>query len=232
MKMLLTSYGLHNATLVSALADMMPKPFSEAAVIVVLDATVGLSGDKGWFLADFDRLRQLGWQEMDLIDLASVPPEATRDRLHHADVIYVEGGEEQHLARVFLERDDLVELFRKLLEEKVYVGVSAGSMIFSRRFDRRAEKIFSRPADLGYDDNPIVASPPFGLFDWFIKPHLHGVYFPEQDDAWADGIAALADFPVYFLDDDSAIRVQGEAGREVTDVVSEGQWRLHDGRTL
>jgi dipeptidase E len=159
-------------------------------------------------------------------------PDLTRDRLQNADVIYIEGGDEQHLARVFLERDDPVELFRKLLDEKVYVGMSAGSMIFSRRFDRRAEGMFSRPADRGYDDSPVVVSPPFGLFDWFIKPHLHGVYVPEQDEAWADRIAALADFPIYFLDDESAVLVNGERGREVIEVVGEGQWRHHEGRPL
>ena len=47
--------------------------------------------------------------------------------------------------------------------------------------------------------------------------------FPERDDAWADRIAAQANFPVYFIDDETAIRVNGDQ----TDILSEGRWRFH-----
>ncbi|KKD01890.1 peptidase S51 dipeptidase E, partial [Streptomyces sp. WM6386] len=43
------------------------------------------------------------------------------------------------------------------------------------------------------------------------------------DDAWADRIAARADFPIYFIDDETAVRVR--AGK--MDVISEGRWRFH-----
>jgi hypothetical protein len=46
-----------------------------------------------------------------------------------------------------------------------------------------------------------TVEPPFGLFDWYLKPHLYSPDFPERDDAWADYIAARADFPIYFIRD-------------------------------
>ncbi|MFC4018747.1 Type 1 glutamine amidotransferase-like domain-containing protein [Micromonospora sp. GCM10011542] len=60
------------------------------------------------------------------------------------------------------------------------------------------------------------------LFDWCVKPHLDSPSFPNRDEAWADRLAASADFPLYLLDDDSAIRVRGDK----MDVVSTGRWRL------
>ena len=36
------------------------------------------------------------------------------------------------------------------------------------------------------------------------------LHFPERDDAWAENIAARADFPLYMIDDDTAIRVDGD----------------------
>jgi hypothetical protein len=63
-------------------------------------------------------------------------------------------------------------------------------------------------------------TPPFGLFDRYLKPHPHSP-FPERGNPWADRIAARADFPIYFIDDETAIRVSGDQ----TDIVSEGQWR-------
>ena len=65
-------------------------------------------------------------------------------------------------------------------------------------------------------------TPPFGLFDRYLKPHPHSP-FPERGNPWADRIAARADFPIYFIDDETAIRVSGDQ----TDIVSEGQWRSH-----
>lgn len=230
MNMLLTSHGLRNPTLVSALADMMSKPFSNAAVIVILDAAVASPGhttpdepvDKGWVFDHLERLRGLGWREVDLIALGSVPSELAQARLEHADVLYVEGGDDHNLARVFLESDLLVARFRKLLDEKVYVGVSAGSQIFSRHYDQPGVEILE-------EASAIRVRPPFGLFDWYLKAHLHGEYFPQRDEAWADRIASLVDFPLYVLDDESAVRVRGEHGSEVTDVVGEGEWRFYEG---
>ncbi|HEV2639810.1 MAG TPA: Type 1 glutamine amidotransferase-like domain-containing protein [Actinocrinis sp.] len=65
--------------------------------------------------------------------------------------------------------------------------------------------------------------PPFGRFDWYLKPHLYSPDFPERDDAWADRIVARADFPIYFIDDDTAVCVSGGETR----VLSEGRWRFH-----
>lgn len=64
--------------------------------------------------------------------------------------------------------------------------------------------------------------PPCPLFDWYVKPHLDSPSFRNRDEAWADRLAASGDFPLYLLDDDSAIRVRGDK----VDVVSTGRWRL------
>jgi dipeptidase E len=219
--MLLTSGGARNPTLVSALAGLVGRPFGEAIVCVVLTASVAIPGDKGWLLDEFELLRGLAWRQIDVLDVGSTPRDQVEERLRSAEVVLVEGGDEYHLAKTILGRD-LVRLFSELVRTKVYVGVSAGSMIFSKHSGEVVGALFG---DAGADG----VVPAFGFFDWFVKPHLNSPSFAGRDDAWAQRIGSAADFPIYFLDDESALIVQGEVGEATVEVVGEGRWRLVPG---
>ena len=221
MKLLLTSAGLRNQTLRDALHDLMGKPFASANVVYVPTASVAEPGDHGWFVADLNRLYGLGWREFDVLELNGLPRQTVLGRLLHADVIYVEGGSHYHLARS-ITGNGLADSLRDALEGRVYVGVSAGSMIFSRNLNEHSADVLGDAADL-HVLGATTLDPPLGLFDWYLKPHLYSPDFPERGDAWADRIAAQADFPIYFIDDQTAIRVNGDQ----TDIVSEGRWRFH-----
>jgi hypothetical protein len=108
-----------------------------------------------------------------------------------------------------------------IIESKVYVGVSAGSMIFSRNLSEQTGRAFTEHDDLRIlGDQP--ACSPFGLFDWYVKPHLNSPGFRNRTPAWFERASAKLDFPVYALDDESAVRVRGDE----VDVVSGGQWLL------
>lgn len=219
-RLLLTSSGITNPTLLDALAELLGKPFAAARVAYIPTASVADPGDSGWLLENMTRAHALGWREFDVLELNGLPRGLVLERLRHADVVYVEGGNHYHLARSITGNglaDDLLEA----LETRVYVGSSAGSMIFSRNLTAHSAEVVGDVADLhrlGVD----AVEPPFGLFDWYVKPHLGASDFPERTDAWADDLARRADFPIWFLDDASAIRVRGDA----VDVVSEGRWRV------
>ncbi|MFZ3599060.1 Type 1 glutamine amidotransferase-like domain-containing protein [Streptomyces sp. BH104] len=221
MNLLLTAAGLRNETQREALRDMLGKPFGSANVVYVPTASVAESGDHGWSVADLNRLHALGWQEFDILELNGLPQQTVLDRLLHADVIYVAGGNHYHLARS-ITGNGLADGFLEALESRVYVGFSAGSMIFSRHLDDHSADVIGDTADL-HALGATTLEPPFGLFDWYLKPHLNSPDFPERDDAWAERIAARADFPIYFIDDETAVRVRD--GK--VDVISEGRWRLH-----
>ena len=220
MKLLLTSAGLRNETLRQALRDLVGKPFEAANIVYLPTASVAEPGDHGWFVADLNRLYGLGWREFDILALNGLPRQMVLDRLRHADVIYVEGGNHYHLARSITE-NGLADDFLEVLESRVYVGVSAGSMIFSRHLNEHSAEVIGDGQDL-HVLGATTLEPPFGLFDWYLKPHLYSPFFPERVDAWAESIAARADFPLYFIDDETAIRVDGHE----VEVVSEGRWRF------
>ena len=220
MNLLLTSSGLRNETLREALRGMLGKPFGSANIVYIPTASVAEPGDHGWFVADMTRLYGLGWREFDVLELNGLPQQLVLDRLRRADVVYAEGGSHYHLARS-ITGNNLAEGFLELLEDRVYVGVSAGSMIFSRNLTAHSADVIGDLADL-HVLGATTLEPPFGLFDWYLKPHLYSPDFPERDDAWADRIAGRADFPIYFIDDETAVRVSDDK----VDVVSEGRWRF------
>jgi len=232
MRMLLTSAGLTNDEIRAALADLVGKPYGEASVAVVVTASLGQGGDHGWFVEALEEVRDLGWRQLDILDLDGPPRDLVIERLREADVVWATGGSQYHLA-LSVVRNELVDVFRELVEEKVYVGTSAGSMIFSIHFDERLAALLDETPDLralGVDR----IEPPLPLLDFAIKPHLGAPYFPERDDAWADRLAAESHVPIYLLDDGSAIRVRAEprdpdgSGAAVAvDVVSgTDRWRL------
>jgi dipeptidase E len=218
--MLLTSAGIRNDLLKSALAGLIGKPFRSARVVFIPTASVAESGDHGWLVEDLSRLHGLGWREFDILELNGLPPELVLTRLRHADVIYADGGNHYHLANSFV-ANGLAAGLADLVESKVYVGVSAGSMIFSRNLSERTGAAFGEQDDLRILGGTPVR-PPAGLFDWYLKPHLNSASFPNRNRAWFERAAAKLDFPVYAIDDDSAVRVRGAE----TDVVSAGQWLL------
>lgn len=222
--MLLTSAGITNDMLKSALADLLGKRFASARAVFVPTASLATTGDHGWLIEDLNRLHGLRWRELNVLELNGLPARAVLDRLRRADVIYTEGGNHYHLANS-ITVNGLAGQFADLLESKVYVGVSAGSMIFSRNLSRETGAAFGEQDDLALlGDAP--ARPPVGLFDWYLKPHLNSRSFPSRTPEWYEKIAANLDFPVYAIDDDSAVRVRGDE----TDVVSAGEWRLLNAR--
>jgi dipeptidase E len=218
--MLLTSAGIQNEVLRSALADLVGQRFAATRVVYIPTASVAADGDHGWLVRDLSRLHGLGWREFDFLELNGLPRELVLRRLRHADVIYAEGGNHYHLANSVL-ASGLADDMADILESKVYVGVSAGSMIFSRNLSRSTGEAFGEQDDLRICGEAAPRSP-LGLFDWYLKPHLNSADFPHRNRKWFEKAAARLDFPVYALDDNSAVRVRGDE----TDVVSDGTWLL------
>lgn len=155
-----------------------------------------------------------------MLELSGLPKADIRDRLSRADVIYVEGGNLYYLAHSIVRCQMETELLN-FLQDKVYVGVSAGSMVFTRNLSQHIAEILGEAEDLKVLGDATVA-PPFGLYDWYLKPHFRSSFFPDRDEAWLERAAKQVAFPIYAIDDQMALQV---VDGNVT-VVSEGTWKL------
>jgi len=221
MSLLLTSNGVLDGPPYEALLDLLGKPIGESRTVVVLDAMLPFAGDKGDMLDHVQRYRSLGWAECDVLTLTSGPASGIEARLRATDVIFCYGGTNHWLAESW-RATGLAPALRELLDEKVYVGMSAGSMIFSTLHSAAVDAL---------DDQEEVemlqldsVGPALPLFDWFFFAHLGADYFPETTDDWAQQTATRLGGEAWFLSDGSALVLRDPTVDP--EVVSNGHW-LH-----
>jgi len=219
MKLLLTSTGITNESIKKSLRTLIGKDFSHSKIVLIPTASVAESSEHSWFVKEINQLFSIGWKEFHIVPLNGLPKSVIVARLKTADVLYASGGSVYHLARS-IEINGLTENFEELFEEKVYVGSSAGSMIFSQHLNRLSADLFDETKDLTMLGTETIASP-FNYFDWYIKPHLYSAEFPERTDAWIENKAREVDFKIYAIDDQTAVQVVNEQ----IDFITEGKWR-------
>lgn len=218
--MLLTSNGIANNAIRDALIDLLGKPLADSRVVVVIDAILGFPGDSSKLVEHLEGLRSLGWADIDVASLFAGPATLVESRLRSADVILGYGGSNLWAAHAW-RATGLAPALAELLDQKVYVGWSAGSMIFARRLDRW-------PTDFDDQDELDLfgleaAEPAVPLFDWFFAGHLHADWMPpDAEERFARG-AERSGQEVWFVDDDSALLVRDPAAEPI--VISTGHWR-------
>ncbi|MFC1645196.1 Type 1 glutamine amidotransferase-like domain-containing protein [Patescibacteria group bacterium] len=214
MKLLLTSAGISNQSIENALQSLSEKPLKELKVAFIPTAANWGDGDKGWLIDDLVKCQEV-FSEVDIVDVSALPMENWKPRFENADVLFVEGGYDFHLMRS-IEKSGLKELLPKLLEEKIYVGVSAGSVVMT-------PSLFLEEGKLLYDEEleGWETSEGLSLVDFCIVPHYNSDSFPNVNDENVAEIAKTIEQPIYVFDDNSAIKiVDGEI-----EVISEGKWK-------
>jgi len=150
----------------------------------------------------------LGWASLGVLELTALPTIGA-DRwvpwIRKADVLLVDGGDATYLCH-WMRESGLADLLPSL-SDKVWVGVSAGSMVMTPRVGAEFVEWPSAP-----DDRTL------GVVDFSIFPHLDA--FPQNTLAFAERWAADIGVPAYAIDEQTAIKVANGS----VEVVSEGQW--------
>ncbi len=214
MKLLLTSGGLMNDSIIGALKELAGRPFEELNLAFIPTAANIEEGNKDWLIADLEDCKKLSFAEIDIVDISALPQAVWQKRLEKADILFVSGGNTFHLMH-WLRKSGLSEVLPEMLKTRVYVGVSAGSMVAtpSIRF-ANSEKAAAEEIDGEVDDEGL------GLVKFLVEPHINNAYFPELTFEYVREESAHTAVPVYALDDQSALQVVDE----VATVISEGAW--------
>jgi len=219
MKLLLTSAGLANDSIVKALSNLVQKPFSELKIAFIPTAANLEEGDKqDWFIKDLINLKELKFNSVDIVDISALPKEIWLERLKEADVLYVEGGNTYHLMYWF-NQSGLSEILPELLKTKIYVGVSAGTVVATPSIiNARSEK------QLLLDIKEIAYNNGLSLVNFMIEPHINSVWFKDSTFDNLEKRSKEYKYPIYCLDDNSAIKIDGDK----VEVISEGEWKLFE----
>jgi dipeptidase E len=184
--MLLTSAGLQVEAMKIALDGLMNRPVARSRVAFVTTAATAQPGPHDWLITEINRVYAMGWTEFSLLELAGLPKPIALDRLARVDVLYVTAGNAYHLARTIADSDLGADLIN-LLHDRVYVGASAGSMMFAKDMTRRMTAVFGDDDEF-YQAAGRRAVSPFNLFDWFLVPHT-------DPETWDPSVADRVDCP-------------------------------------
>lgn len=217
IKLLLTSAGIKNPSIESALVEMLGKPISESSALVIPTAAHPLGRPAAaWRIVSghaLTPLTEVGWKSLGLLELTALPSigqENWLPSLREADALLVGGGDPLYLA-YWVRQSSVIDILPSL-PDTVWVGVSAGSVVMAPRVGRDFID-WPPPAD---------SDEALGLVDFAIFPHLDHPDLPENTTADAERWATGLSTPAYGIDDETAITVIDGA----VDVVSEGNWRL------
>lgn len=216
MKLLLTSGGVTNASIRSALDDVLGKPVADCHALIIPTAQWGhpmcgptsvqgvvAAGDRSQYLSG------LGWASLGVLELTALPsigPQRWVPWVREADVLLVDGGDATYLCH-WMRASGLAALLPSL-PDTVWVGVSAGSMVMTPRIGSLFVEWPSAP-----DDRTL------GAVDFSVFPHLDA--FPTNTMAHAERWAAEIGVPAYAIDEQTAIKVVDG----IVEVVSEGRWK-------
>lgn len=215
LKLLLTSGGVTNPSIHSALVHLLGKPIAECHALCVPTAQWGhpMCGPKsvrGFVAAEptWQHFSGLGWASLGVLELTALPS-IGRERwvpwVREADALLVDGGDATYLCH-WMRDSGLADLLPSL-PDTVWVGVSAGSMVMTPRIGTDFVKWPSAP-----DDRTL------GVVDFSIFPHLNA--FATNTPADAKQWAADLGVPAYAIDEQTAIKVVDGS----VEVVSEGEW--------
>lgn len=221
-RLLLTSAGVRNEKIRTALLGLLGRPIEECTALCIPTAMYGHPyggpGENVWkFVAGRSEqpMVNLGWKSVGMLELSALPSidkERWVPLVQNADVLLVSGGDALFL-NYWMRESGLTDLLADL-QDTVWVGMSGGSMVMTPRI---GEEFVGWKQPSG-DDRAL------GLVDFAIFPHLDNESLPDNTMATATTWAAGLDCAAYAIDDETAIRVVDG----IVDVVSEGRWHRFD----
>lgn len=216
MKLLLTSEGITNKSIAKALSELLGKPFGSARAVYIPTAANPENTGSGWDIVEMNTVKNLGFLSFDVVDISEVEKQIWLPIFEKADVLAFAGGNEVYLFD-WINKSGLRHVLPELLATKVYVGNSAGSMVTAKRIS---------VSDIDYlyyekEKRTVEFVSGLGFVDFEIRPHLDSPGFPKVRLDYLEKLAKENPTPFYALDDNSAVKVDGD----IISVVSEGTWK-------
>ncbi|MBU0471639.1 MAG: Type 1 glutamine amidotransferase-like domain-containing protein, partial [Nanoarchaeota archaeon] len=209
MKLLLTSHGICNKSMEKVLRNWVKGEIITAFIPTAANFT---DGDKKWLVDNYVECQKLG--TLYIADIAAVDKSVWLPRLKKANVIVVGGGNSEQLMNHIV-KSGLIDEFSELLKDRVYVGISAGSMVASKKLYSTSKFLFGKESK----------EPPYGLgfVDFNIRPHYNSEKHTDFKDEYLKEAMANIKGDLYALDDNSAVVVENGKIK----VISEGTWKLY-----
>lgn len=214
MKLLLTSGGLTNKSISDALIGLVGKKSEDTFLCFIPTAATIEMGDKDWFINDLINIHKQNFKSVAIADISAVPENIWRPQMEEADVLFFSGGNTYHLME-WINKSGLVNLLPEFLKTKVWVGLSAGSMVTNPDLAAKISQALYKE-----DFDKVGEMPGLNYVDFYTLPHLNSQYFPDLIKKNIENLASRVSSKIYALDDQSALKcVDGKV-----EVITEGEY--------
>lgn len=194
MKLLLTSGGLTNNILKKEFLKLVGRPASEISIAFITTASKA-EKDTSYVEVDIDAIKSIGVYKISRVDISD-QTEKWQNVLQDCDVIWIEGGNTFYLLAE-LRKSSLDKSLKNYLGDKVFVGVSAGSIIVTPTIAVAEVE----PADTNGIGIKDLSS--LNWVDFEISPHTPDVVPVANIEKYALRIKNK----LYAIDDNSAVLV-------------------------
>ncbi len=202
MKLVLASQGFTTNEIAKEVEKLVGKPLKEINIAIINEAYVGLDGtkDKRWLIKELSNIEKYIGGVIDFVNFRAYSKEEIKKRLNMADLIYIVGGR-QHLLEKLFRETDTIDIIKNISKTKVIMGTSAGSIVLGKKIT--SEKFW----DERYPKDKEVAKTheELNLVDFNIIPH----YLREDHKKWTkdffERVLADNEFKVYAIKDSQAV---------------------------
>lgn len=215
MNLLLTSAGISNKSIEKVFLELIEKPAKDTKIAFIPTAANFYDGDKSWIDLDILKLKKMGFS-VEIIDLDKIGNKNLAEIFERFNVLFFEGGSDLYLMDRIVQ-SGLIKIIRKLLETKLWVGISAGSMVVGNKLLLKVDEALYGEGTGEYKDTDALK-----LVDFDVLPHFNSTEFkPGVTLTNINKIINIFKGSVYTIDDDTAIKIiDGKI-----EIISEGKWK-------
>lgn len=202
MKLILASQGFTTDEIAKSVEKLVEKPLKAINIAIINEAYVGLDGtrDKRWLIKELSYIEKYIGGIIDFVNFRAYSKEEIEKRLNMADLIYIVGGK-QHLLEKLFRETDTIDVIKNISKTKVIMGTSAGSIVLGKKITSTKfwDERYPKDKELAKSHEEL------NLVDFNIIPH----YMREDRKNWTkdffERVLQDNEFKVYAIKDSQAV---------------------------
>ena len=198
MRLALASQGFTTDEIAKKVEELVGKPLEKINVAIINEAYVGLdeTRDKRWLIRELANIEKYIGGTIDFVNFRAYDKEEIKKHFQRADLIYIVGGR-QHILEKLFKQTDTIDILKQMAKEKVIMGTSAGSIVLGRKITSADfwKERYPKDWDLAKTHEEL------NLVNFNIIPH----YMREDHKKWTksffERVLKENPFPIYAITD-------------------------------
>jgi dipeptidase E len=201
MKLVFASQGFTTPEIAHAVAQLAGKSLDTLNVAIINEAYVGIEAGQheGWLINELSHIANYAKGTISFVNLRAYSVEEMEQRLEFADMLYIVGGAQLVLPKLFQETG-FDKLIVEMAQRKIVMGTSAAANVLGRHIEDPAYWQDQYGASERY-----LAQPSLGLVDFNILPHFEREDHPKRTAKILAPLLKDHPFPLYGLSDEQAV---------------------------